>query len=525
MKIGIFLGYGPQVKLGKEGLGRYIGGLIKGFQEENHNITIACPFWLLSTLNELLDTFSANKNNITIITTKDNPPLWKLYSFFKVRRKTSGLKHIVLSHIILLIKRLLVKVSDAKSTFSFAIWSILALLASIIFLLPSFLIISVYALIILIKLAKSKKIPFNIKINKILEYIRYKYNFFYRMDVPLYLFSNMVDEVLKNLVGIINKLEKQDVWFVPAIFWPQINNIHGTVVINAPDLVTQEFPYEFSNVYNAENSTDKCRKTILEGKFFITYCEYLRKVLLVDQYSKDDKNTVAINHANNDMLTYIKVDDTLANRVASDNDWTDIFARDLLQSCGSRNVKYIFYASQVRPNKNMLNLIKAYEYLVRRKFCTYKLYITADLQKKTEIGSYIKEHRLENDIISLYNVPAQTLAALYHCADLVVNPTLYEGGFPFTFGEGMSVGTPSIMSDIPQVREVLEPAGLEEIMFDPYDWRAIADKIEWALADIDGLYRKELPLYEEMAKRTYSVVAADYVKAFETFIEKDKRNE
>lgn len=57
MKIGVFLGYGPQVKLGKEGLGRYIGGLIKGFKEQNHEITIAYPFWLKETVEELLETF------------------------------------------------------------------------------------------------------------------------------------------------------------------------------------------------------------------------------------------------------------------------------------------------------------------------------------------------------------------------------------------------------------------------------------------------------------------------------------
>ena len=82
MKIGIFLGYGPQVKLGKEGLGRYVGGLINGFQEQNHEVTIACPFWLKDTVFELLDTFFIDKSKINLITTHSNPPLWKIYNIF-----------------------------------------------------------------------------------------------------------------------------------------------------------------------------------------------------------------------------------------------------------------------------------------------------------------------------------------------------------------------------------------------------------------------------------------------------------
>ena len=86
----------------------------------------------------------------------------------------------------------------------------------------------------------------------------------------------------------------------------------------------------------------------------------------------------------------------------------------------------------------------------------------------------------------------------------------------------MSVGTPSIMSRIPQTQEVLEPAGLDEIMFDPYDWQDIANKIEYWLPRKDELYQKELPLYQKLAKRTPEVVASEYVEAFEKFMNMDR---
>ena len=131
---------------------------------------------------------------------------------------------------------------------------------------------------------------------------------------------------------------------------------------------------------------------------------------------------------------------------------------------------------------------------------------------------YIDDHDLREEVLICHGVSMQQLAALYCCAKLVVNPTLYEGGFPFTFGEGMSVGTPSIMSDIPQVRRVLEPAELEEIMFNPRNYLAIAEKMDWALDNLDYLTEKEKTLYNQMAKRKDNIVAEEYIKAFEQFV-------
>lgn len=497
MKIGIFLGYGPQVKLGKEGLGRYIGGLLKGFQEQNHDITVACPFWLKDTLYDLMNSFFIDVKRINIVTTTENPALWKIYCFLTLPKQSKNLKKKVMYFFKYMINLIFKKFGKANSILEIGIWTIIFIAVSVVAVMPLILIIGCYIL---------KKCIFLLK--KV-------FKLAYRGDWQLQLFHIMTENVLTNLVNSVNVCTKQDVWFVPAIFWPQVNNINGTVVINAPDLVSQEFPHGFSNVYNADIAIKDCRETMMKGKYFITYSEYLRKNLIEEQYGKKASNSISIGHANNDMLPYLKID---INK-KSDIDWEDIFAKNIIAKYFENNIKYVFYASQIRPNKNILNLVKAFEYLIRRKFVYHKLYITADLSKNSEIRDYIIKNSLEDDIISIFNVPAQTLAALYHCADLVVNPTLYEGGFPFTFGEGMSVGTPSIMSDIPQVRDVLEPAGLEEIMFDPYDWRAIADKIEWALSDLDGLYQKELPLYEKMAKRTYSVVAAEYVETFKKFLE------
>lgn len=527
MKIGIFLGYGPQVKLGKEGLGRYIAGLLKGFQEQGHEITIACPNWLLKTLDDLFEDFSIAKDTVKFITTDSNPALWSFYLLLEQSKKKKADKSKLLSKIKLIIKVIGLSFANTENKVLFSVklllFMVLVLLCSIPVFFASLFLVPIYLL------QKNKEKLTLIK-NNLLAIMDLKTLF-------LSMFQRMNDKQLDLLVKRINLASLMDVWFVPALFWPQVNEIkNSVVVINAPDLVSQEFPQGFADVFNSDNAIEFCRQTIREGSYFITYCEYLRKQLLLNEYGKNANSVIAIPHVNNSMKRYIDIDPSMLKHMGVNIDLQLAFSKTLLNSLlGKSSIKaayafgmhfddvsYIFYASQVRPSKNMLNLIKAYEILLRKKFIHHKLVLTANLKSNKLIHEYIKEHELENDIISFYNVSAQALAALYCCADLVVNPTLYEGGFPFTFGEGMSVGTPSVMSDIPQVRDVLEPAGLEQIMFDPYDYKAMAEKIYWALENKDALYKLELPLYEKLEKRSSALVAYEYEDAFKKFITLEK---
>jgi glycosyltransferase involved in cell wall biosynthesis len=106
------------------------------------------------------------------------------------------------------------------------------------------------------------------------------------------------------------------------------------------------------------------------------------------------------------------------------------------------------------------------------------------------------------------------LASLYCLACLAVNPTLFEGGFPFTFTEAYSVGTPSLLSDIAMVRERLadrenETGRLQErMLFDPMNPLDLADKIRWAVANREELLALQQGLFETFP--TWEQVAKQY---------------
>ncbi len=512
MKIGIFINYPPNTDMRKEGLGRYLGTLINGFIDSSNQVTIVCPIWSVDNTRKLLEDFDKKDNDYSIITYKKSPVALKIYYLLKrlgvkKPKKRHGLKKSIKE----IIKGRLVNLSRRDNVFLFVIellgWAIAAVPLLVVLLIR-------YIIRIFIKILNKLKVK-ELK-NKITELIG--------------IVANVVSDDLMQysetrLVNMINsRMEKQDVWYVPALFWPQVNNIENkNVIINVPDLVTENFASSFSD-FNDPKQTILCRKTILEGNKFITYCNYIGEELLEREFGIESGRWRAVRHSNHDLKKYIEIPKEVEKQMNVSFDLTHEFSKSVVYTLGNLsgltdgtqlcNAEYIFYSSQWRPNKNILTLIKAYEYLIRVKFRHTKLVLTGRIYNSKEIKEYIEEHDLKNEILICHGVSMQELAALYCCAKLVVNPTLYEGGFPFTFGEGMSVGTPSIMSDIPQSREVLEEAGLEEILFDPKDYRAVADKIDWALDNVDYLYQKELPLYEKLAMRTDEVVANEYLEAF-----------
>lgn len=542
MKIGIFLGYGPQTVLGKEGLGRYLGTLIKGFQKNGHQILIGVPRWQLDSLTCLFNDFSIDKDNVKLLVTPKEPVLWRLYKkLFKGKRKGRLYRIFLKTYDDMrgLIQWNERKFAESNSISRFALYSLPVIFLSLLFvslvlilcfllnlitwIIAPLLIIFVAMMIIFFRrrdiFYKSIKIMAGLLPKSVREKIFSGFIKRIWLDGRILVFRKMEMFEQRRLRLEINKYqEMQDVWFIPSLFWTEPLKINtGTLVFNAPDMVTSEFPFAFAEGGKANTSAlENIRTTLKEGKWFITYGSYIRNKLLLDEYDKSPAQVVEIFHANNDLKPYIYIPKEVNIHNNTEKNYTRAFAESLLGKYA--NVRYIFYSSQTRPHKNILNLIKAFEYLLRKRFIPIKLFVTGSLSKDNTIKKYIIEHSLEKEVISFYNVSAQKLAALYHCADLVVNPTLYEGGFPFTFGEGMSVGTPSVMSDIPQTREVLEPAGLEVIMFDPYDWKAMAEKIEYGLNHREEFYQKELPLYQKMAKHTPEVEAAEYVEAFKYFI-------
>lgn len=551
MRIGIYLGYAPYIKpmsLKQEGLGRYLSFLLKGFTQTGNHLTIACPNWVVPLLEELFTEEDIDTTNIELLTPSTESVLFSGYIKWINRKQMQRVKKNRLRKAVVnwtdSILELFLRVKNVVVFFALII---LCVLIGIIVLPFAILGGVIYSLLRLTKAIFQK--VFRMSASKIALRRRLERSSIVR-SVKERWDGVAVQEKIRRYSAneIIRKANHMknppDIWYSPTAFWNEFNSFPGVRVICAPDLVTTEFPSKFSQG-RFFDATEKISSTIEKGQYFITYCDYLRDSLLLGKFFKDKDDVAVITHAQNDMLPFLNLENYF-KRVPFKEDVNTYFAKnvvlpevlahavnmssfllsyDSVNNFSFKDVDYLFYPSQVRGNKNILNLVKAYEYLLRNRNIRIKLVLTCNINYDEDLRNYIYNNRLQYDVLSFSSVTAQQLAALYMCAKLVVNPTLYEGGFPFTFGEGMSVGTPSVMSNIPQVMEVMQDADMSDYLFDPYDYMDMADKIEKGLQNRVELLEKERNIYSKLSGRTWEDVCKEYIQAFQYFINRSKNED
>lgn len=557
MKIGLYMAYAPSVKeftLKKEGLGRYLSFLLKAFIDNGDEVVIACPRWCLGAVDELMEENNISSENVEFVVPKTDPALYRLYMLIKKKKKV--LKNKRKGKIKLATYKIIEGVVDSIiSTFSIfkIVMSLLGIIiicvlsAPIILFLLVLMVIywGIKKIILRLFLRNNDRISFKSNIKQILKnnsYLNFLYTSFRRIFQRQVFQEKTRKASASVVIRKINYMKKKpNIWYCHTAFWTEFCNIKGIKVVCVPDLVTTEFPFSFSRGEFTE-VTKNVSENIKNSKYFITYSEYLKNTLLVNQFGKTNDNITVIKHAQNDMLPFIDLKEYFEEKNFV-GDVNECFVKDVLFKyllmrticCNEyisdevpqdiidiRDMDYIFYPSQVRGNKNMLTLLKAYKFLLREKNIAIKLFLTCNYEQDDEIKQFICENRLQYDVISFNNVSNQELAALYFGAKIVVNPTFYEGGFPFTFGEGMSVKTPSIMSDIPQVREVLQNYGIEKCrlwLFDPLNYIDLSKKIMFGLENREKLYKEQIIIYNDLKQRTWNDVSKEYVEAFQRFIQ------
>jgi glycosyltransferase involved in cell wall biosynthesis len=139
--------------------------------------------------------------------------------------------------------------------------------------------------------------------------------------------------------------------------------------------------------------------------------------------------------------------------------------------------RYILTVGSIDKRKNILNLIEAFK-LTTSKYL--KLIIVGDVNSifNNRGNEMLKTN---GNIIFTGRVDDAHLAGLYMQAQMFVYPSLYEGfGLPPI--EAMQYGCPTLVSDIPSLREVCGDASL---YLDPLDTNDISKKIELLLNDED----------------------------------------
>src|SRR6185436_18739860 len=143
--------------------------------------------------------------------------------------------------------------------------------------------------------------------------------------------------------------------------------------------------------------------------------------------------------------------------------------------------RYVLYAGNVKPHKNIDRLIMAFGQMKQKGgYEDVKLLIIGDeVSKYTSLRRSVEAAGVRQDVRFFGFVPDQTLAALYRLASVFAFPSLYEGfGLPPL--EAMACGTPVVTSKISSMPEVVGDAAL---LVDPYDAADIAQAMGRLLDD------------------------------------------
>lgn len=528
---GIYVAYPPTVDLRAEGLGRYLAAFLKGTEgRQDVHFTIVCPSWSHDSLEQLFESEGVPRDLFRVVGPKGKPyalyiyDAWKAYLqrdrrqglLMRFYRAISGVALRAQAHV----ERRGVTVNSLSTLLMFVVE--LLFFGPLLLLLAPLWIPKLLAkrLVAWARRALAQRSGASSNQIKALMEQPQGLGFIQR------LFADMELSETQRMQKVIERLRDVRAWYCPTAFWPAFNDVNAPRLMCVPDVVLTDFPVGFASI-NGDYTMqvfEKVQQAIGAADNVVAYSHAVKWSTLVDRYGMDASKVAVIHHAPN------RLDHAVTVRGFPDNEKTTLHhCRNLLfralqksqnvdYTAGITNgdIQFLFYASQFRPNKNVLTLLRAYEYLLRRRYLPHKLILTGNPMHLAEIRRYIVEHRLEHEVLCLPRLSVHELAACYKLASLAVNPSLSEGGCPFTFTEALSVGTPVVMARIPVTEEVLTDVRLQEAtLFDPYDWQDCARRIEWGLAHREELLALQRATYQQLSQRTWTDVVNEHIEVLD----------
>ncbi|TPI16452.1 glycosyltransferase family 4 protein [Mesorhizobium sp. B4-1-3] len=529
---GIYLAYGPLVDLRTEGLGRHLAEFLRASASfKDVKFVIAAPRWLRRPLEQLLENFDLEFGFFEVISPKHMSLLGILYQIraallgrrtqLRERIRGKGYLRAVKESLTMMTKSFILVILGSRSPFALLLVVVLGITA-----LPILVVALAFAVAITVMAKTSAKLLPRSPIARVKRYLN-RNGLFTRLSHSAYRF--MCDSEASAVADEANKRRNVEAWYSPAAFWPEFNQIKAPRLMCVPDVVPIHFPVGFAieepNGDRRMQDFKRIEAAIEGGDRFVTYSSDVKNKTLVDRFHVDPNRVSVIPHGANRLDRLIKVTGFPDTEEATDSVSVQNFWGALSRTVNNNNATwyaskdlgFLFYASQIRPNKNIVNLLRAYNYLRRSQNLPYKLLLTGEWRESINVVRFMNENRLHNDVLFVRGLSERELAACYRLATLAVNPSLAEGGMPFTFTEAVSVGTPVIMADIPVSREIIRDVEVaRRTFFDAADHRSIADAISAALADRDGLFAVQREFYDRhLVGRSWTEVVGQYIEALD----------
>jgi len=324
-----------------------------------------------------------------------------------------------------------------------------------------------------------------------------------------------------------------------------MDQVPGPWVSIFADFILAEFPMHFSEA-TYRQLVSPTREGVARMDRLVCFSEHVKQVHGVEFFGALPDQIRVVPHAPFDYFEFARLGfeqasqalslgeiataDSLTRTLAADivrhhiRNQTDGYfcsigashIRPILASMAYEDIDFVLISSRNRPHKNFLTAVQAIEHLVRGRYSAIKGLTTSplDLTSDEPVSRYLVDRKLHQEVLSINHLPAHVHACLYKLAAVTVHPSPFEGGFPFTFPESLSMGTPIIMARGPAVEEFLTPGELAEYCFEPSSARDLARRIDAAVADREDLLAKQMMTLDRLKKRTWRDIAEEYVDVF-----------
>ncbi|MGB0384115.1 MAG: glycosyltransferase family 4 protein [Ardenticatenaceae bacterium] len=226
--------------------------------------------------------------------------------------------------------------------------------------------------------------------------------------------------------------------FIPPFHrtYKSIITVHDLAFLRYPHFVTSDSAHHYGMIDEAVRNTDH--------------------IIAVSESTKAD--LINMLGASERKITVIHEAADAVYRPFTDKE----FMAPVLERHGLAKRTYIFFLSTIEPRKNLPTLLRSFRKLLD-EYPAMKEVVLAVAGEKgwlfEDVFKLYNELKLQKNVSFLGRVPEEDLPSLFNGAIIHVHPSYYEG-FGLTPLEAMACGTPTIVSNVSSLPEVVGDAGL-----------------------------------------------------------------
>ena len=199
------------------------------------------------------------------------------------------------------------------------------------------------------------------------------------------------------------------------------------------------------------------KKFLQKANSIITVSDFL-KTVVSNQHVVEEEKLIVVDGAVKEIFSPLNEDE----KEKIKNKYTD-------------GKNYFIYAGDIHPQKNLINLLKAFSGFKKRQKSNWKLVLTGKLNKDYKsFGESIKTYKYRDEVVILTGqLEEKEKAGLIGSAYAFIYPSLKEG-FSLAVLEAMNCHIPILTSPHSAMQEIACDAALYA---DPADHKDIADKM------------------------------------------------